>query len=108
MRISALIKSSSITLVVIALILGFSASLTAQTKKHLRVGQFAFGEQATLDPQNHWDFAQYALSYLLYDPSKNENINTKLKNFSFLDSKNLIADEIKIKELDILFKKITK
>ena len=67
MRISALIKSSSITLVVIALILGFSASLTAQTKKHLRVGQFAFGEQATLDPQNHWDFAQYALSYLLYD-----------------------------------------
>ena len=36
------------------------------------------------------------------------NINTKLRNFSFLDSKNLIADVIKINELDILFKKITK
>jgi len=36
------------------------------------------------------------------------NINTKLRNFSFLDGKNIITDEIKIKELDILFKKITK
>ena len=36
------------------------------------------------------------------------NINTELKNFSFLDGKNIITDEIKIKELDILFKKITK
>jgi len=36
------------------------------------------------------------------------NINTELKNFSFLDGKNIITDEIKIKELDILFKKINK
>jgi len=36
------------------------------------------------------------------------NINTELKNFSFLDGKNIITNEIKIKELDILFKKITK
>ena len=36
------------------------------------------------------------------------NINAELKNFSFLDGKNIITDEIKIKELDILFKKITK
>ena len=36
------------------------------------------------------------------------NINAELKNFSFLDGKNIITNEIKIKELDILFKKITK
>ena len=36
------------------------------------------------------------------------NINAELKNFSFLDGKNVITDEIEIKELDILFKKITK
>ena len=36
------------------------------------------------------------------------NINTKLKNFSFLNDKNVITNEIKIKELDILFKKIAK
>ena len=35
------------------------------------------------------------------------NINTELKNFSFLEGKDLIPDIIKIKELDILFKKIT-
>ena len=36
------------------------------------------------------------------------NISTELKSLSFLDGKNIITDEIKIKELDILFKKITK
>ena len=36
------------------------------------------------------------------------NVNIELKNLSFLDGKNIIADEIEIKELDILFKKITK
>ena len=35
------------------------------------------------------------------------NIDTKLRNLSFLDGKNLISDEIKIKELNILFNKIT-
>ena len=35
------------------------------------------------------------------------NINTELRNFLFLDGKNIITNEIKIKELDILFKKIT-
>jgi peptide/nickel transport system substrate-binding protein len=39
----------------------------SQDAKHLRIGQFAFGDQTTLDPQNHWDFAQYSLSYMLYD-----------------------------------------
>ena len=33
-------------------------------------------------------------------------INAKLRNFAFLDGKNVIGDKIKIKELDILFKKI--
>ena len=36
------------------------------------------------------------------------NINTELKNFSFIDGQNIITDEIKIKELDILFKKFIK
>ena len=35
------------------------------------------------------------------------NINTELRNFSFLSGENIIPNEIKIKELDILFKKIT-
>ena len=35
------------------------------------------------------------------------NINTKLRNLAFLDGKNVIGDEIKIKKLDILFKKTT-
>jgi len=35
-------------------------------------------------------------------------LNIESKNFSFLDGKNIITNEIKIKELDILFKKITK
>jgi len=35
------------------------------------------------------------------------NISTKLKNLSFLDNQSIITDEIKIKELKILFKKIT-
>jgi len=34
------------------------------------------------------------------------NINPKLRNLSFLDGKNIINDEIKINELNILFKKI--
>ena len=36
------------------------------------------------------------------------NINSKLRNLSFLDGKNMISDKIKIKKLEILFKKITK
>ena len=36
------------------------------------------------------------------------NINNELKNFSFLEGKKIISDEIKIKGLDILFKKIPK
>ena len=35
------------------------------------------------------------------------NINTELKNFSFLGGNNIIGDEIRIKDLNILFKKIT-
>ena len=35
------------------------------------------------------------------------NIKSELRNLSFLDGKNLIADQIEIKTLDILFKKIT-
>ena len=35
------------------------------------------------------------------------NIHKELRNSSFLEGKDIIADEIKIKELDILFKKIT-
>jgi methionyl-tRNA synthetase len=35
------------------------------------------------------------------------NIKTELRNLSFLDGKNVINSEIKIQELDILFKKIT-
>jgi len=35
------------------------------------------------------------------------NINTELRNLAFLDGKNVIDDEIKIKKLDILFKKTT-
>ena len=34
-------------------------------------------------------------------------INSKLRNLSFLDGKNIIGEEIKINKLDILFKKIT-
>ena len=35
------------------------------------------------------------------------NINTELRNLTFLDGKNIIGDDIEIKKLDILFKKIT-
>ena len=35
------------------------------------------------------------------------NINNKLRNLSFLDGENILGDEIKIKALDILFKKTT-
>ena len=35
------------------------------------------------------------------------NIKPELRNMSFLDGKNVINSEIKIQELDILFKKIT-
>ena len=35
------------------------------------------------------------------------NIKPELRNLSFLDGNNIFAHEIKIKELDILFKKIT-
>ena len=35
------------------------------------------------------------------------NINTELRNFSFLGGNNVIGDEIRIKDLNILFKKIT-
>ena len=35
------------------------------------------------------------------------NINTESRNFSFLKGRNIITNEIKIKKLDILFKKIT-
>ena len=35
------------------------------------------------------------------------NIHTELRNFSFLEGENIITNEIKIKQLDILFKKIT-
>ena len=34
------------------------------------------------------------------------NLDTKLRNSSFLDGKNILKDNIKIKELNILFKKI--
>ena len=34
------------------------------------------------------------------------NLDTKLRNSSFLDGKNILTDNIKIKELNILFKKI--
>lgn len=36
------------------------------------------------------------------------NIKSESRNFSFLDGKNMLPNEIKIGELDILFKKITK
>ena len=35
------------------------------------------------------------------------NINNKLRNLAFLDDKNVISDEIKLNNLDILFKKTT-
>ena len=35
------------------------------------------------------------------------NIKPELRNLSFLDGSNIFTNEIKIKELDILFKKIT-
>ena len=35
------------------------------------------------------------------------NVKTGLRNLSFLDGKIIISDKIKIKNLDILFKKIT-
>ena len=35
------------------------------------------------------------------------NINNNLRNLAFLDDKNVISDEIKLNNLDILFKKIT-
>ena len=35
------------------------------------------------------------------------NIKSELRNLSFLDGANIFTDEIKIKKLDILFKKIT-
>ena len=34
------------------------------------------------------------------------NLDTKLRNSSFLGGKNILTDNIKIKELNILFKKI--
>ena len=34
------------------------------------------------------------------------NINIELRNSSFLEGKNIISEEVRIKELDILFKKI--
>ena len=35
------------------------------------------------------------------------NVKAGLRNLSFLDGKSIISDKIKIKKLDILFKKIT-
>ena len=35
------------------------------------------------------------------------NINNNLRNYSFLDDKNVISNEIKLSNLDILFKKTT-
>ena len=35
------------------------------------------------------------------------NISTESKNLSFLDNQSIITDEITIKELKVLFKKIT-
>ena len=35
------------------------------------------------------------------------NVKTELRNLSFLDGETIISDKIKIKKLDILFKKIT-
>ena len=35
------------------------------------------------------------------------NISIKLRNLAFLDGENVIGDEIRIKKLDILFKKTT-
>ena len=35
------------------------------------------------------------------------NINNNLRNLAFLDDKNVISDEIKLNNLDILFKKTT-
>ena len=34
------------------------------------------------------------------------NVKTELRDLSFLDGGNILADQVKIKELDILFKKI--
>ena len=36
------------------------------------------------------------------------NVKKRLKNFSLTNGKNIITDKIKIKKLDILFKKIAK
>ena len=36
------------------------------------------------------------------------NVDIKLRNLSFLDGKSIFLDKIKINNLDILFKKITK
>ena len=36
------------------------------------------------------------------------NLNNELRNLSFLDGKKIIANKIKIRDLDILFKKISK
>ena len=36
------------------------------------------------------------------------NVNSDLRNLSFLDGGNVLSNEIKIGELEILFKKITK
>ena len=35
------------------------------------------------------------------------NINTDKRNLSFLDNKNVISDNIRINNIDILFKRIT-
>ena len=35
------------------------------------------------------------------------NVNSKLRNLSFLDGKNLLGDDVEIKNLNILFKKVT-
>ena len=34
------------------------------------------------------------------------NVKTELRNLSFLNGTNILADHVKIKQLDILFKKI--
>ena len=35
------------------------------------------------------------------------NVDKNLRNLSFLDGKNILSEEVKISELDILFNKIT-
>ena len=35
------------------------------------------------------------------------NVDSKLRNLSFLDGKNLLGNEVEIKDLNILFKKVS-